>query len=891
LITRVLFCHEDFLIFTDSPIPERAHLDTDTSAYDDEETPHSDVILDISHTPGLEEEAHISHTHDEVDILTTGSSHVETPAITLDDQSTIDDKDKQQSQDNSDVGPSIITISSSHTMNQDDTTSVEAAVGYSVEKVHKDEHHDNLDGEHTAPPTDTADNNNEGLTDLTNSDTGENFTDVDTRVGSKAKISPQHDDGDDAKNTTVSVAPLEEEESKIAPFLPNQLMPTRQQSIASPDFTSLFKKAIDDMATKREKQRGLFRVASPHTKETAEQLSDKTLSPSTSEVLASSKADIWTVLPACPSKHGVARIAATGSVLWVIDSKGAAYWYDPVAAQWHPDKHSMEYISSSPDGSIIWGLFKGQSYVRRGITDKSPCGVSWSKVDKDPLKLIAVGQSCVWAVHQDGRLISRDGVSTLSPEGFQWKYSNLKASFAKRISVGDDILWVCDGAGTVHTVGTSSGLSYVKWETVNSILLDSISLVGDGVVWGVDQSGEVLFRCGVAPTSPCGIGAWWSVTTAQPVSMEHSFAGAIASKVSSVIPELITTRIDSFSTRISHSLPVSMIKSTIGSLSENNDAIRKVTTSSQGVWLLDAKGTIRHNCGSVTGNRYVNVSSEELMTLSHWNMVSASTTSLDKGGLVWALRSTKELFCFDKEGSVNQVECPPHVTHITTSSTAVWIVAKNGVYSRSGISEHNSTGLDWISVDMGSLQDHDTLSWISCGRQVVWLVNSNGVPHMTMGVVNRAEVSSLAPAWVEVDTPEPLSQVVVGPEDWLVWACDAHHNVYVRHGVTDTFPLGDKWEPIPDCRAIDLCCSNNFVWALCPSGEILCRLGVKQDNVMGDYWKCIAGKFCQISATICGQLWGINESGRMSKRQIYVLNVSKSHPAPEGDNEEDWDVV
>ncbi|XP_065919514.1 tectonin beta-propeller repeat-containing protein 2-like isoform X2 [Dysidea avara] len=873
----------------DSPIPDRHHLDTDTSAYDDGETPRSDVFMDISHTPITEDDTNMSHTHEEVDAL-TDSSHTQVDAPTLDDQNIVDDKlnivddkHKEQSQDNSDSGPNIVASSSSP-ISQDDAASVEV-VGYSIERIHEDEGHDKLESDHTASiPLDTAEKDVAAVEDQTKP---ENVTGVDA-TANKVEVILQHtDDGDDntKKSTTDSVVPLEDEESTIAPFLPDQLTPNKGAS-----FTSLFKKAIDDMATKREKQRELFRVTSPQPKETAQQPS-KTLSPNTDELLANSKADIWSVLSACPSKQGVARIAATGNVLWVIDSKGGAYWYDSVAAQWHSDKHNMEYISSSPSGSIIWGLLKGQSYVRRGITDKSPCGVSWSKVDKEPLKLITVGQSCVWAVNQDGKLISRDGVSALSPEGFRWNYTNLNAGFAKRISFCDDVLWVCDGAGTVHAVGTSIGLSHVKWETVNSILLESVSLAGDGVVWGIDQSGEVLFHCGVAPTSPCGIGAWWNVSTAQPVNAEHSFAGAIANKVSSVIPELITTRIDSLSTRISHSLPVSVIKNTIGSFSEQNDAIRKVTTSSQGVWLLDGKGTIRHNCGLVTGNRYVSVSSEALMTLSLWTRVSASTTCLDKGGLVWALRSTKELFCFDKEGSVMQVECPSTITHITTSSTAVWIVTKKGIYSRNGISEKNPTGLDWSLVDMGLLHDYYNISWLSCGKQVVWMVNSEGVPLMRIGIVSRAESSSLAPAWVEVDAPAPLSQVVVGPEDWLVWACDTHHNVYIRHGVTDTFPLGDKWEQVPDCRAINLCCSNNFVWALSPGGEILCRYGVKQGNAVGDYWKCIAGKFCQISATVCGQLWGINESGRMSKRQIHVLNVCKSHQIPEGDNEDDWDVV
>ena len=41
--------------------------------------------------------------------------------------------------------------------------------------------------------------------------------------------------------------------------------------------------------------------------------------------------------------------------------------------------------------------------------------------------------------------------------------------------------------------------------------------------------------------------------------------------------------------------------------------------------------------------------------------------------------------------------------------------------------------------------------------------------------------------------------------------------------------------------------SDNFVWAINHSGELLCRHGVNMDNVTGDYWKVVPGNFSYIT--------------------------------------------
>ena len=819
-------------------------------------------------------------THSDQGMVTTGNSDT---VLTHSDQGVVATSSSDTIQKNIDVSDGNIVSTGQEGMPRE-------ALGYHIERLHEDQV---ATDDNTLQSTSEIEHGNQGDDDkVIENSAGDNnaVTKNENVTGGNSKAEELIITS--SKDGTVTGKKFEEEEI-IHPFLPEQSLASRQQSIVNSDFTSLFKKCIDDMATRREHRKELFGAISPQPKEIVDQQLKEPVKED--RLVAALTTDIWSTVLPCPSKLGVKRIAASGGILWVMDSKGTTYWYSLENDQWSSEKQGMEYISSSPSGFVVWGLYKGQPYARKGITKKVPQGQTWQKVDHESVKLIAVGESCVWTVNQDDKLMCRRGVNSVCPEGFQWQYTQFKASFAKSITFCDDVLWACDKMGTLYALNTADGLSHAQWETVNGCLLESMSLTKGGIIWGVEQQlGTVFFRCDVAPVSPCGSGPWWEVSTVQPVSPETSFAETLANKVTSVVPDAITTRIDSFSSRVTNSLPMSFIKSTIGSFMDSSDVIKKISASSQAVWVLDRKGVIRYCRGMVTGSRYVSVSSLELMAVSLWTQISAlSTVPLSHGGLVWALRSTKELFCFDKEGNVSQIEYPPSkIEQVASSTTAVWIVTNKGIYARDNVTKHNPRGTGWTKVDMGS-QSNETVLWLSCGKHVVWLVDSSGTVMMRFGVHSTGE-ASLAQAWIEVDSSCNMTQIVVGTEDWLVWACDTHCNVYVRNGITDTFPIGEKWELVPGCKAINLCTSGNYVWALCPGGELICRYGVKQDNVMGDYWKNLTGRFCHISATLCGQLWVINEKGRLLKRETRLRSVSESRPqvsSPDMKNPEEWDIV
>ena len=133
----------------------------------------------------------------------------------------------------------------------------------------------------------------------------------------------------------------------------------------------------------------------------------------------------------------------------------------------------------------------------------------------------------------------------------------------------------------------------------------------------------------------------------------------------------------------------------------------------------------------------------------------------------------------------------------------------------------------------------------------------------------------MSPAWVPVeDNPHPLLKIAVSPDDWLVWACDENYNVYVRTGVTADFPVGRRWESIPGEHVKELCASNEKVYALSQSGELLCRYGISESNVQGNYWRKMPGKYEHITVGEFGELWTMDSKGQVWKQEWKVMTFA-----------------
>lgn len=134
-------------------------------------------------------------------------------------------------------------------------------------------------------------------------------------------------------------------------------------------------------------------------------------------------------------------------------------------------------------------------------------------------------------------------------------------------------------------------------------------------------------------------------------------------------------------------------------------------------------------------------------------------------------------------------------------------------------------------------------------------------------------------------------QVVVGPGDWHVWACDSSGAVHVRTGVAIDSISGKAWDLAPDIEATDVAISSNGVWARCTNGDIVWRANVSPINPVGDYWRRIPGSFAAVSATPDDdELWLLSDDGEMFVRETRVY---KSRPSqlPRQSTLETWEVL
>lgn len=111
----------------------------------------------------------------------------------------------------------------------------------------------------------------------------------------------------------------------------------------------------------------------------------------------------------------------------------------------------------------------------------------------------------------------------------------------------------------------------------------------------------------------------------------------------------------------------------------------------------------------------------------------------------------------------------------------VGVTENHEVYHRTGISNTNYVGKEWVKID-------GSLTHVSCGRSGCWGVDSAEHVYYIDGVFTR---SCLAAGLVAVDGR--MKQVDVGVlAD--VYAINKHGNLYVRLGVTKTNAFGTEWK-------------------------------------------------------------------------------------------------
>lgn len=559
-----------------------------------------------------------------------------------------------------------------------------------------------------------------------------------------------------------------------------------------------------------------------------------------------------------PGHHGLRCVCLSDLLLWVVNSRGRVYCtgVNSYGREWQSVKKSMHQIASSPSGHVVWGTYHQNAYVRLGI-GMNAAGSTWKNITKNSsvahkIKYLAVDENAVWAITVDNRVLFRKGVDERNPEGKVWQEVGFGTNFDS-ITCCKHVVWALSHDNKVYFRDgiTPSSPSGKKWAELKTAKMAAVSLTNDGVVWGISEEGAVGFRTGINPTKPGGRGPWWEVVVDRDPHASSPFSSLL----------------QVMSADGSHRLSVAV--SSLVSLPTHNQGIILSTSSSAGIVILEAGHKLYWCRRVVTGYHYTPACKDGVFQFNSWSRVAAGGTAL------WFVRNDGDLYCLSPGDSLKRVEVPSTVELIAAAPNCLWVISKDVVWSRQGMTAELPEGISFDYIELSTLLHEKKLQSVACGKKVAWGIDTSGVPHFRFGVHAREPGTGMSPAWVPVeDQPGPLLHITVCAEDWLVWACDENNSVYARGGVTVDFPVGRKWIKIPKQKLKELAATSDRVYGLAPNGDLMCRYGISKNNVQGSFWKKLPGRYEHISTGAFGELWTLDDKGQVWKQESRVMRIS-----------------
>lgn len=570
--------------------------------------------------------------------------------------------------------------------------------------------------------------------------------------------------------------------------------------------------------------------------------------------------DIWVTVPH-PCRGHVQSICLSDHLLWLVDSRNMVYCTEinTKGKKWELIKHPMQQVSSSPTGNVVWGVYRQNAYIRLGL-ELSVLGHIWKNTTKNSslaqkIKWVCADDTGVWAVKNDGQIIFRKGVTASTPTGRVWVEVGRAAGFTS-VTACSGVVWATNSSGRLfYRDGvTSQNPSGRKWVDMKAPPLEAVCITQGNIAWIIDGEGKMGFRCGVSHNQPTGKNPWWEVTVS--TTLSHS------SLPFNSLWQVMTSEGSQF---------LSSVSSLIHTHLPGHHKLLAVSASNRsGVCVLESGSKIHACWRSTSGYHYSSASKDGVFQLTTWTMFGSGSTGL------WVVRDDGELYCVTPQDRFIRIECASTIQMMAVSSTALWVIANNQLWSRQGMSASVPEGISWDYIELSLHLHQRKLRHIACGKRAVWAVDGTGVPHFRFGVHSREPGTGMSPAWVPVDDlSHPLHQITVSHNDWLVWACDDNYNSYVRTGVTPDFPVGEAWDIVPGQPIKQLCAHGRKVYALTPSGNLLCRYGITEDNPQGNYWRQLPGNFVQITVGHDGVLLGLDTKGSILKQQCKTLTVGQ----------------
>ncbi|PFX19161.1 tectonin beta-propeller repeat-containing protein 2-like [Stylophora pistillata] len=567
-----------------------------------------------------------------------------------------------------------------------------------------------------------------------------------------------------------------------------------------------------------------------------------------------------------PGQGYVQFVAVSDTHIWCITTHENIF-YCPThysVVNWTQLGGSARMIAVNNTGDVIWSVDRrNYANARFGVSKNHLTGKKWQPVEKE-MRYVAVDETAVWGIKLNGDVFVRTNVSKECPTGKGWRTIRVDSRFTQ-VSCFGGVAWFLDRENFIHVykgdVHSNPG-GNENWETLNDVSAKWVCLGIQGVAWIVDTKGCIWFT-NVTSENPMG-GTWYQVSLGQYLMQNRTLLETLWSWVL-------------------------------------RDDVKLLTASPKaGVWLLGSVGSLQASHGHLLGARWDPVIPQGIAQSVFWSHLSTGSCKGDKGH-VWALQPNGELICFQLGNRPVTVE-PPRgkvLKLISASGSSLWGVTHNfKVVQRSGISDAYPQGVSWLESRL-SLFGVGKVLHLSCGALSTWAVDDAGNVFLRIGKEDSSD-PSVTQAWIPVEGA-PLcgcrfAKIAVSPSDRVVWAVDDRNNVYARHNVTPSFPIGTAWEVVPGTGVRDVAISEHMVWAICPNGDIVCRYGVSEDNCLGHYWKKVPGNFELISVTPDDELWAIDQNGQLFLRKTQHFYGTQSPFRPRTysaifSGEEDWEFI
>ena len=194
--------------------------------------------------------------------------------------------------------------------------------------------------------------------------------------------------------------------------------------------------------------------------------------------------------------------------VWALDTSGKPYLLDENS--WRPvGNRRLKYITAGESG--VWAVDNNDKILyREAVAPLAPTGAYWTEIPSEKLSKIDSGPSgIVLAINDESNLIIRQGISGNNPKGNGWQ--TIGTGY-KNVSAGSYGIWALDSSNNVYfspRTEIGPGIANLRWVPVGGKFAQ-IQAGFDGSVWALKDNGDVYRRESINAITPTGV-SWKKV--------------------------------------------------------------------------------------------------------------------------------------------------------------------------------------------------------------------------------------------------------------------------------------------------------------------------------------------------------------------------------------------